>query len=69
MRYYFTEIKYWIADKLFERELDEAFEMGLREGARRQRVSTLVDLKHHRDNGLKLQKAGLDLAIELLGGN
>lgn len=69
MRYYFTEIKYWIADKLFERELDEAFEMGLREGARRQRVTTIVDLRKHLDTGLKMQKPGIELAIELLGGN
>lgn len=30
------ELKYRIADWLFEAELDEAFELGIKEGARRQ---------------------------------
>jgi glycine cleavage system H lipoate-binding protein len=28
-----AELKYKIADKLFEKEMDEAYEMGVREGA------------------------------------
>ena len=69
MRYYWIEFKYWLADKLFEQELDEAFEMGLREGARRQRVSAIVNLRAHLDTAPKSNHAGLNLAIELLGGN
>ena len=69
MHYYWTEFKYWIADKLFERELDEAFEMGLREGARRQRVSTLTDLRTQLETAPKSNHPGINLVIELLGGN
>lgn len=69
MIYYWTEFKYWLADKLFEQELDEAFEMGIREGARRQRVSTIVDLRAQLDSAPKSSHQGINLAIELLGGN
>lgn len=69
MRYYFTEFKYWIADRFFTEELDEAFNLGLKEGARRQRVSTIVDLKANLETASKSNHAGLNLAIELLGGN
>jgi len=46
------ELKYKIADWLFEAELDEAFNLGLKEGARRQ--------KHKID--MALDMASLDLA-------
>jgi hypothetical protein len=38
----FNRIKYWIADKLFERELDEAFDMGIGEGMRRLQLSLVT---------------------------
>lgn len=69
MRYYLTEIKYWIADRFFTEELDEAFNLGLREGARRQRVTNITDLRSHLETAPKSNHAGLNLAIELLGGN
>ena len=37
-----NKVKYWIADKLFERELDEAFEMGIGEGMRRIQLSVVT---------------------------
>jgi hypothetical protein len=69
MRYYFTEFKYWIADRFFTEELDEAFNLGLKEGARRQRVTHIIDLKAHMETAAKSNQPGIKLAIKLLGGN
>jgi hypothetical protein len=62
------DIKYWIADLLFSRELDEDYAMGCREG---ERVSRLVMAEHLRRIKLSAPKgthAGLDLAIEEIKG-
>jgi hypothetical protein len=69
MRYRWNELKYWIADYFFTTELDEAFNLGLKEGARRQRVTHIIDLKAHMETAAKSKQPGIQLAIELLGGN
>ena len=62
-----SEIKYQIADKLFCKELDEAYSMGIRAGAEfaTRKLSFEVNLKRH----LKLTKTeerGYKYAIEAI---
>lgn len=63
------EIKYQIADKLFTKELDEAFQMGIREGATfaTRKISFDIELKANRADMTKTQKIGYDKAIANLG--
>ena len=67
LREILSEIKYQIADKLFCKELDEAYSMGIRAGAEfaTRKLSFEVSLKRH----LKLTKTeerGYDYAIEAI---
>lgn len=63
----FREIKYWIADKLFEYELDEAFRMGVSEGMRIQGARVRVQLQLRQDLDLtKAQLAGYEKAREVV---
>jgi hypothetical protein len=63
----FKEIKYWIADKLFEDELDEAFELGIREGGRRKIIQAQAHLSKIREDLPVKERAGLDAAGTVIG--
>jgi len=60
------DIKYFIADKLFSKELDEAYAMGIREGANVMHKDILFNLKTARLNMTKTRKEGFAKAIELV---
>lgn len=67
----FSEWKYRIADFLFERELDEAFAHGIKEGKRRQASHIRVDMEYKRtrarETGLtKTQLIGYDRCMEVV---
>jgi hypothetical protein len=62
-----SELKYWIADKLFEDELDEAFELGIREGGRRKIIQAQAHLSKIRDDHSKAAQGGIDAANTVLG--
>lgn len=67
----FSEWKYRIADFLFERELDEAFIHGIKEGKRRQASHIRVDMEYKRtrarETGLtKTQLIGYDRCMEVV---
>ena len=67
----FSEWKYKIADRFFERELDEAFILGIKEGKRRQASHLRVDLEYKRtrakETGLtKTQLIGYDRCMEVV---
>lgn len=57
-------LRYWIADKLFEVEMDEAYRMGIREGYE----VTLLEVKRGLEDLLertpKTKQPGLLLAID-----
>lgn len=58
----------WIAEILFERELDEDYELGTRYGAEMNRRATLLQLQILHDQANKGNKPGIAKAIENLGG-
>jgi hypothetical protein len=60
------ELKYRIADWLFGRELDEAFEMGIREGQRRQKVRINNALDLTLENVAKTNQKGYMIAMEVI---
>lgn len=60
------ELKYRIADWLFEAELDEAFEMGLREGARRQTQKIQMALDLNSLDVAKTNQKGYMVAMEVV---
>ena len=62
------ELKYRIADWLFARELDEAYEMGIREGAKVIRQDLAFRLKTSRAQKelTKARKEGYAKAIEVV---
>lgn len=67
----FRELKYKIADRLFERELDEAFFLGIKEGKSRQasRLRVLMEYKKTRSRELgmtKTQAIGYDKCVEVV---
>lgn len=59
-----SDIKYEIADKLFARELDEAYEHGIRAGAEyaTRTISFRVNVKEAAQGLTKTQKIGYDKA-------
>ena len=64
-----TEIRYRIADRLFEAELDEAFALGVKEGKRRQASIIRIKMEHKKtiakQSGLtKAQEVGWDRCIQ-----
>lgn len=63
-----AEIKYWIADKLFEDELDEAFELGIKEGRRRGLMRASVHLLAAEKDTPKSKHPGLEEARKILKG-
>ena len=58
---WFSEFKYKIADTLFEKELDEAFTMGIRQGYNQlaARIRVELDYKETRMKQLKVTKPQL----------
>lgn len=62
-----TELKYWIADHLFEDELDEAFELGIKEGGRRKIIQAQAHLSKMREDSSKSAQGGIDAAHKMLG--
>lgn len=60
------ELKYRIADWLFESELDEAFELGIKEGQRRQKVKILDALDLNSLDVAKSNQKGYTLAVEVV---
>lgn len=60
------DLRYNIADKLFARELDDAFDMGKREGARvaTRKISFVINLKNK--DLTKAQQVGYDKALVAL---
>ena len=65
---FLREVKYQIADKVFKYEMDEAFQMGIREGATfsTRKISFAVELKADRLNMTKTQKLGYQKAIDIV---
>lgn len=61
-----AEIKYWIADKLFQNELDEAFEMGIREGRKRHTHYLAAQLQAAASVAPKTRQPGLVDALEIV---
>lgn len=67
----FSEWKYKIADRFFERELDEAFILGIKEGKRRQASHIRVDMEYKRTRAKELgltktQLIGYDRCMEVV---
>lgn len=60
------ELKYRIADWLFQTELDEAFEMGLREGARRRSNKIQMALDLNSPLVAKTNQKGYKIAMEVV---
>ena len=63
------ELKYWIADHLFEYELDEEFELGIKEGQNRTASTIRVKMDYKKklaqETGLtKTQALGWDRCME-----
>lgn len=69
LREAWREVKYQIADKVFKHEMDEAFEMGIREGATfaTRKITFNIELKRNRSDMTKTQQIGYDKAIANLG--
>ena len=61
-----NKVKYWIADKLFERELDEAFEMGIGEGMRRIQLSLVTRVTALESEAPKSKLPGIAAVKETL---
>lgn len=63
-----SDFKYEVADFLFAKELDEAYEMGIRLGAESAAkiISFQVDLKESRQELTKAQKVGYDKAAQIV---
>lgn len=66
-----TELRYWIADRFFTRELDEAFSMGIREGQRRLSSELRVRMDYKRTRAAELgmtktQTIGYDRCMEVV---
>lgn len=62
----FRKITRAIAEVLFTYELDEDYNLGLREGQRATLSSAILRLKVARNQDVKKNNPGLDKAIELL---
>lgn len=60
------ELRYRIADWLFEAELDEAFELGIKEGARRQKENITQALDTASLDVAKTNQKGYMVAMEVV---
>ena len=61
-------IRYWCAELLFTKELDEDYAMGCREGERVARLVMAEHLRRIQNGASKSTQAGLALAIEEIKG-
>ena len=63
-----SELKYQIADKLFTKELDEAFRHGMQEGAQYATtwITMRVEINKDRIKMSKTQVAGYEKALEVI---
>jgi hypothetical protein len=61
-------IRYWFAELLFTKELDEDYAMGCREGERVARLVMAEHLRRIQNGASKSTQAGLALAIEEIKG-
>jgi len=63
-----NELKYQIADKLFTKELDEAYDMGMRVGAEfaTRTLSFRVSLNSEKVKLTKAEKQGYEKAIQVI---
>ena len=59
-------LKEQLSEIFFERELDEAYEMGIREGVRRTLWTISREVDGFRDDLTKTQQIGLDRAMWLI---
>lgn len=64
LKAYLAEIRYWIADRLFTEDLDDAFNMGIREGQRRYQIAVLARIKSMMEDAPKNQHPGLKAFYE-----
>jgi hypothetical protein len=62
------DIKYWIADFMFSKELDESYEMGIREGQRATGWAITNQLQRLHDNANKTNQPGIKAALDNLKG-
>jgi hypothetical protein len=56
----------WIVERLFERELDEDFYLGVKEGQRRMQYHLLNNIKQVKETAPKSKHTGLDAAIKII---
>jgi hypothetical protein len=61
-------IRYWFAELLFTKELDEDYAMGCREGERVARLVMAEHLRRIQNGAPKSAQAGLALALEEIKG-
>lgn len=68
IRQVFREFKYWIGDRLFNYELDEAFRHGMQEGAQYATtwITMRVEINKDRIKMSKTQLAGYEKALEVI---
>ena len=68
IREMFYEVKYFIADRLFNYELDEAFRHGMQEGAQYATtwLTMRAEINRERIKMTKTQVAGYDKALEVI---
>jgi hypothetical protein len=68
IREVFHEIKYWIADKCFNYELDEAFRHGMQEGAQYATtwITMRAEINKERIKMTKTQVVGYEKALEVI---
>lgn len=63
------DLRYWIADKLFCKELDDAFDLGKRTGeviVRNSARHIIAELEHKRKHMTKPQDQGYARALEIV---
>jgi hypothetical protein len=68
IREMFHEVKYFIADRLFNYELDEAFRHGMQEGAQYATtwITMRAEINKDRIKMTKTQVAGYEKALEVI---
>ena len=60
------ELKRWIAERLFETQLDEDFQMGIRRGEELAKADVRFKLETSKSATYKKNQSGVALAIEAL---
>jgi hypothetical protein len=61
-----SEIKYWIADKFFGKELDDAYELGVRYGRQIELSKFRITMNMYKPKDLtKTQSIGYDIALDV----